>query len=339
LKKYPVMDLKTVAKKECNIDRTFDPSLQIKIIESSKRLRQEYNINEKNVCFNCSKKMQCKYFEKLPEKGERATPLDLQIVMSGLYSITSTDLPIQQLLTGETSTGHLTRDSDTTGFKYTDPVLARFSNRDWNSANILMEINLETFDDLLNHQGVSFKALVNAYIESQAASVEIVDSIKETPKEMTKEDLIVKLVEDLNMSKNRKEKRTLLAKYNKEVGIGFGEYRKINTKKIFDNEEEEVDNKRKPGSREKKGGFELSQKRVGDIEKYSKKQLTQKFSQKIDFKKQKAKALEGQQNLSLMMNEQTEDRSLVNIPGKDYKRGLYLATDKDEYRKAVGDKK
>jgi hypothetical protein len=346
LKKYPTNELKSIIKKECNIDRVDDEALQVNIIEASKRLRLEYHVNEKNVCFNCSKKTQCKFFEQVPDKKDKASPLDLALMLYGVYI--NTDIhkdiklkllenPIKEVLNNNALVENV---SKTSQFVINDPVLARFTNRDWNSANILMEINLETFDDLLNNEGVSFKALVNAYIESQAQEkVELIEEkLKaETKKEPTKEDLIVKLVEDLELCKNRKEKRILLAKFNKEVGFGLGEFKKINTKKVY--EEDVPTEQRRKESNKKENTKGMSSKRLENIEKYDKKLITQRFTQKIDFKKQKALALEGQQNLSLLMNKTEEDRTLVKVPGKDFKRGYHLSSDKKGYMKEIESKK
>ena len=111
------------------------------IINSSKQIRLLFNINEKNVCFKCSKKNICKFFEETPKKNT-ASPLDLQYVLHGMYLITNNrneDLSPKQI--GEEETLPL----KTTNFVSND-IINRISNKEWNSANRIMELNLETFD-------------------------------------------------------------------------------------------------------------------------------------------------------------------------------------------------
>lgn len=62
------------------------------------------------------------------------------------------------------------------------------------------------------------------------------------------------------------------------------------------------------------------------------------FSQKINMKNAKIKFLQGQQNLSLLINQSQSDnnrisnegeRSLVKVPGADYKRAVKYLEDKN----------
>jgi hypothetical protein len=274
--------------------------------------------------------MSCKFFEEVPKKSDISLE-NLQIVLYGMYINTlfkPTPDSIKQI--GEDSNS-----IEKNQFYVKDEILERYTNKEWNSANRLMELSLETFDDLLNHNGVAYKTLVNAFIENENnQKIEILGNKKEV-KEVSNEDRIIKLVEDLKMTKNRREKRVLLAKFNREVGFGFGEYKRINKNKFENEEPEEEKNKdektEKKINNNKYNTVVISQKKIENIEKFDNKLINQKFTQKIDFKKQKALALEGQQNLSLRLNQGSTERTIVAVPTVDYERGYELAEDKEAY--------
>jgi hypothetical protein len=137
------------------------------------------------------------------------------------------------------------------------------------------------------------------------------------------------------MAKNRKEKRILMAKFNREVGFGFGEYKKLGSRKLKDDEEDEekenIQKKEKTVNNNKYNTTVISLKKIENIQKFDNKLINEKFTQKINFKRQKALALEGQQNLSLRLNEGSTERTMVSVPTVDFQKGYELAKDKEAY--------
>ena len=83
---------------------------------------------------------------------------------------------------------------------------------------------------MINHNGIIYKTLLNLFIESKN-NIELtyknpndIEANKENKEEI---DPITKLMEDLKLCKNRKERKRLLAIYNKKVGFALGEHSKI----------------------------------------------------------------------------------------------------------------
>lgn len=271
LKKFPMNEIKTIAKLECQIEGIETLKDQETVIDSFKKLRKMYDIKEKSICMKCSKKSTCKFFEELPDKNSNPNLIDLQIVLTGVYN--------------NFNKNENNRNSE-------------IENRNWNSASIVTEILNETIEDLLNNNGVSYKTLVNALIESkkeeEEEKVEILNKQIDVRKER-EEDPVIVLIGQLKLCKNRREKKILLAKYNRSVGIPWGEKKKV-PKEHYD----------------------------------TPKQSTEKFSQKILYKKAKKRQLEGQQNLSLLMNQgEQSEKTFVKIPGSDYRKAIsYLPEDR-----------
>jgi hypothetical protein len=159
---------------------------------------------------------------------------------------------------------------------------------------------------------------------------------------LPEDDPMVILLNDLKNCKNRKEKRKLLAKYNKTVGFAFGEKRIISKK--YNNNYEKDDEDKNENYKEK---FEkniykenlkdknknnttvISRKTFERVSRLDNEKIVDKFSQKISLKNSKIKALQSQANLSLLLSNESENKStnFVNIPGKDYNKVVnYLSS-------------
>jgi hypothetical protein len=366
LRKFPMADLKAISRLECNIDNIPEEDRE-KVIDSSKRLRLLMKVNEKMTCFNCTKKDQCKFFELLPktkndDRSQSASIRDLQTVLHGMYSST---LPYKldngnknlHLLTNNADIMDLNNEEENSNitsasFDY-KKVVRRISNKDWNHANILMELMNETYEDLLYNNGIVLKTLINSYIESKKEEEEaqLLDNEADQKAKERENDPYVKLLRDLKTCSNRKDRRKLLARFNQAVGFGWGEFRKVVDKtKMYENTEEDknnADQARKKyyqieSSSHRNGPYRevgsiynnntyISAKNLENIEgtRNQKKLVTNHFSQKIDMKKAKFKTIQSQQNLSLLMNQSRDgnqvngsEKSYVKVPGAEYKKAM-----------------
>ena len=234
-----------------------------------------------------------------------------------------------------------------------DPILKRIPHKDWTSASILTEIINETIEDFLYNNGIAFRTLLNAYLESKKEEEQIQLLAKEKDLQLANEkDPVVKLLEELKKCKNRKDKRKLLAKYNKTSDFGWGEYFKINKKvdeyakeaeyaeKAESNEEKdkEILLKEKNKNSNNNNTLLITESRLKRIK--SVKNVaplkTLNFSQKITSKTAQKKFLESQQNMSLLANQARdenmiiEDRTNIKLPGKDMGRAIkYLNSDSE----------
>jgi len=231
----------------------------------------------------------------------------------------------------------------------TEKIIERIPVESWKSTNIIIQLLKDTLEDLINDNGIEYKTMINAFIENkekEKISALIKDeNIKESSRrEELKNDPIVKLIEKLENCKNRNERKRLLAEFNKNVGFGWGEYKKI--PKINENDfdlnyQDEFDEKNNSNNNSQKVYKQIadesksknsnnqntivySEKRIRKIYSDSKKAnfIGSKFTQKINVKNQKIKELENQKRLSLMLNDESTDRSYVKIPGLDYEKAL-----------------
>lgn len=253
-----------------------------------------------------------------------------------------------------------------------EKIIERIPVAIWKSTTIMTQLLKDTLEDLINDNGIVYKTMINAYIESkekEKLSALIKDeNIKETnQREEIKNDPIVALIGKLESCKNRIERKRLLAEFNKTVGFGWGEYRKIpkfeendfdkNYEDDLNNDNEDLNNNSDNNRNSKNGNnnekeiyrqiadenksknsnnyntIVFSEKKIKKI--YSDTQkvnlIGSKFTQKINVKNQKIKALENQKKLSLMLNDESADRTYVKIPGKDYDKAInYIGEDKEK---------
>lgn len=350
IKKFPIMDLKNIAKLECNNDMAKNEKENEVFIEASKNLRHMLNVDEKKTCFKCTKKNICKFFEKLPSRlvqGKEkkiGSILDLQTVLHGLYSNTHKKVAIKQL-----SNNELTEDPFDKTDKDSEAILKRINNKEWNSANVLMVMLNETLEDLMYNKGIELKTLINSVIETQKEDAEILskeeaDKLKLKSKES---DPYNQLITDLKHCKNRNEKRRLLARFNQQVGFGWGEYRKVINDKMADNNTEDENTKKnsmvaiKPPFREQGSIYNntayISESNIKNIigTQNQKKIANNHFSHKISMKNAKFKQIKGQENLSLLMNESregklSEEKTFVKVPGVEYTKAIEYLEEKGE---------
>jgi hypothetical protein len=365
IKKFPIMEVRSIAKLECNNDNARNEKENEAIIQASKNLRLMLKIDEKKICFKCSKKNTCKFFEKLPSslaeaKGKEqkiGSILDLQTVLHGFYLNTQKKVSHTLISNNEVTKNNMEK-SDIE----IETTLKRIGNKDWNSANLLMVLLNESLEDLMYNKGIELKTLINSVIESQKDEAELLskeeaDKLKLNSKES---DPYVKLLNDLKNCKNRGEKRRLLARFNKKVGFGWGEYRKVINDKMDDNNEEDEDKKknsmvtakapfREEGSIYNNTAF-ISQNNMKNIigTQNQKRLASSHFSQKINMKNAKFKQIKGQESLSLLMNESregkiSEEKTYVKIPGADYTKAIdYLnkkGQDSKEFINQVAEKR
>ena len=245
-------------------------------------------------------------------------------------------------------------------------IIERIPAAAWKSTTILAQLLKETLEDLINENGVVYKTMINAYIENkekEKISALIKDeSIKETNRRQEiKNDPIVLLIEKLESCNNRSERKRLLAQFNKTVGFGWGEYRKIpkfedndfdkNYEDDLNNEDADNNNNNDNSSNNSKEIYRqiadeskrknsnnyntivYNENKVKKIYSDSQKVnlIGSKFMQKINVKNQKYKALVNQKTLSLMLNDESADRTYVKIPGKDYEKAIsYIGEDNEE---------
>ncbi len=351
-------------------------------------------MKEKLTCFKCSKKNSCKFFEIVPQKkddGDRIASIrDLQIVLHGLYNNTlpykkDSGLNMKKLSSekkekekekekkkiiseankNQTNTNPVLDDTDP-NVAYLNKVLKRIPNKDWNSANILMELMNETIEDLVHNNGIVLKTLINSIIESKRdeEQTELLGKEADEKVKQKQNDPYVKLLEDIKECKNRREKRRLLARFNQQVGFGWGEYRTIINTKMYDNNEEDAKTKetdynvpapfREPGSIYTNQGY-ISEKNLRNIDgsRNQRKMVTEHFSQKVNMKNAQYKFITGQQNLSLLMNQSREntdllsdsnEKSYVKVPGAEYRKAVnylnYEDSEKvEDFKNFVDDKR
>lgn len=358
LKKFPDFDLKTITKIECSIDNISSDKEIEKIIWSSKKLRKFLKINEKSVCFNCSKKDKCKFFEMIPEEKDNASINDLQNVIHGFYTFTTPqNIEFNQKQIGSIDSG-LTPNNNEEIFinKTSDNSLInlnRIKNKQWNSLSTIMGVFKEITEDLIFNNGIMFKTILNAYLETKKEEEKIEILKIQQAKELEKKtDPIVKLVEELKNCKNRKEKRRLLAQFNKKVGFGLGEYRTIipdHNAESYDDSSNNTNSKFiKPrlNNSNHDNTTVIHGNQLNRIISYDKQNdlKLQNFSHKINYQNAKMKVLQSQQNFSLLTNSsynEKEDRTYVKVPGQEYKTAIkYLnnnSGDVDQFKQIVED--
>lgn len=105
----------------------------------------------------------------------------------------------------------------------------------------------ETLNDLVNDGGVIYRTMINSFIEIKSEknkSTLFLDKDKEiknlTKRDEIKNDPIVVLVEKIELCKNRKEKKKLLAEFNKNIGFSQEDvkiFNKKNEENFNENEE------------------------------------------------------------------------------------------------------
>lgn len=100
----------------------------------------------------------------------------------------------------------------------------RVSVHQWNSAIFILEGLCSSLEDLVFNNGMVYKVLLNAFIQSQNNPKKKGESTGERPEEI---DPVEKLMQDIKYCKNRRERKILLAKFNYKMGIAWGEHRKI----------------------------------------------------------------------------------------------------------------
>lgn len=246
-----------------------------------------------------------------------------------------------------------------------EKIMERIPAAIWKSSTIITQLLKDALEDLVYDNGIVYKTMVNAYIESkekEKISALIKDeNIKEqNRRDELKNDPIVSLLGKLETCKNRSERKRLLAQFNKTVGFGWGEYRKIPKfeESDFDNNFDDLENDNANDKSNKDNGTRNDKEIYRQIAEesrsknsnnyntivYSDKKLKKiysdsqrvgligsKFTQKINVKNQKMKALENQKRLSLMLNDESADRTYVKIPGKDYEKAInYIGGDNED---------
>ena len=120
-------------------------------------------------------------------------------------------------------------------------IIDRIPAKSWKSSSILPQLIKDTLEDLINDNGIVYKTMINSYIENKnkenISSLIKDNKIKELNiRDEIKNDPIVGLIEKLETCNNRREKKRLLAEFNKTVGFGWGEYRKFPKFNEFDGE-------------------------------------------------------------------------------------------------------
>jgi hypothetical protein len=358
IKKYPISELKNIARLECNIEGTEGYNLETKefytkaskkvkksthmskmnmdpdeteiIINSSKILRASLNVKEKLVCNGCSKKDKCPFFEK--EAAKKGTFVDLQVVLYGMYmgtQISSPNLSIQQdqiegVQNPEIDDSQIDENGKDTVTKSSKIYTPRkISNKDWTSANTIMELVNDSLEDMVNNNGIILRTLINSMIEAKKEEdeIEILSNLENENKQTTKEDPYQKLLQDLKECKNRRDKRRILAKFNKSVGFGWGEYSKVSNP-----EPENTPPPKDP--KNENHNLPTYDKTVKALE---------HFSQKINMKNAKYKQVKSQEKMSLLVNQNAsglieDSKSRVKVPGKLYKNALkYIEHDEEDY--------
>ncbi len=115
---------------------------------------------------------------------------------------------------------------------------------------IITQLLNETLDDLINDDGLVYKTMLSSFMENKSEknknilSYDIDKNIKIISKrDEIKNDPIVLLVEKIELCKNRREKKRLLAEFNKNIGFAQDDinvnFKKTNTNNNNDNQEEE----------------------------------------------------------------------------------------------------
>lgn len=238
----------------------------------------------------------------------------------------------------------------------TQKIIDRIPNSAWISSITITQVLLETLDDLINYNGIVYKTMINSFIENKdrekASQLVTNGDIKQNNKrDEIKNDPIVGLIENLEKCRNRKERKRLLVQFNRNVGFGWGEYRKFpkakNSAEDFDDDFKDNENNESTADSGntnseasktlKKLTYENANKNSNKYNTtvYNEKQLKRifsdshklpnagrKFTQPINIRNQKIKALENQRKISLLLQSETEDRTYVKIPGKDYQKSL-----------------
>lgn len=200
--------------------------------------------------------------------------------------------------------------------------------------------------------------MINSYIETNKISTtkKNKSNNKEIDTKIPNNQIIspvTYLIEKLENCKNRNERKRLLSEFNKNVGLAWGEYKKV-PKKIESNFDEDEINFTNDPEKEKRileremsikkiasdyskkssnnlNTMNLTEKKIRKIANDSEKlnNISKKFLHKINLKNQKTKALTNQKNLSLLLNDDSADRTYVKIPGKDYGKALKYLTESE----------
>ncbi len=251
-----------------------------------------------------------------------------------------------------------------------DKIIQRIPTEAWKSTSIITQVLKDTLEDIINDNGIVYKTMINAYIENKEKEkyMELIkdQNIKESNRrDEIINDPIYKLISSLETCRNRNERKRILAQFNKTVGFGWGEYKKIpkfeendfdkNYEDDLNNDDYRTENKGKDNKKEiirqiaeenkskntnNYNTIVYSEKKIKKI--YSDSQkfnlIGSKFQQQINVKNQKIKALVNQKKLSLMLNDQSEDRTNVFIPGKDYGKAVrYIEEINENSKEKIAD--
>lgn len=97
----------------------------------------------------------------------------------------------------------------------------------WNSALILIENVINSLDDLIYNNGIVYKILLNSFINSQSKTKSLTSNEMKVTKPT---EAIDDLLSNLKRCRNRREKKIILAQFNNQLGIAWGENKKIMSK-------------------------------------------------------------------------------------------------------------
>lgn len=370
IKSFPEKELISLFTMECPTpnNENFNTNNR-EIIEISKKLRRSVKINEKKICFNCSKKSFCKFYEK-EAKNDNIYDIslsELNIYLHLLNLIDKKDTVInidnednidnKSLIDHEDSQINevkLEKVSKKIKTKYEFNYIP--TEKQFYSAKIITDNIINILDDLLNQNGVYFKTLENSIINKRNISEEanhnthINQNTNLQLDNLNSNDDPRKLMKLYSEANNRKDKKIILAKYNqsmKNLPIQWGKYEKINiaaAKKINNEEEEDKvaikKNHNDPNSNSKnKDNVKyhnttiLGRKALERTSEIPDLFGVNKINKQININNQKNITFQREVNLSKIVS--SDDHSIVKIPGKEVKMALNYIKDNNPDKEEI----
>lgn len=344
------------------------------IISTSKKLRSCFKIEESKICFSCSKKMSCPSFEKVPkiDNPYEIYFSDVQYYLHHMYLIESNEDVI--LHKSDSMSQHQVKlIEEQTQENFGEIEVAEPSKEglkidlnfnftpktfQYDAAKRIADNIYYILDDIIYSQGAYVKSLENEYLKSKLMKTESTVSvsnsnINEIDDDFDRKniDLILsdgtelskiqedprKLISLFKKTKNQKEKRILLAKFNqamRRIPIEWGKHQKISSTTVSRNsvifEDIESDKQKKPEKRPINDGrtensvyqntTQFSKRAIERTSKSPELLSIGKLNKQVNKRNQEKITFENEVKINSLG--QSEEYSQVQIPGKEVKMAI-----------------
>eukprot|EP00347_Sterkiella_histriomuscorum_P017224 403350209 len=256
--RMPKNELKHLAKLECPVE--VKPSKGKKVSDmdimiASKRLREHLGVKEETTCAKCQQKNACPFRDQTASQvrprvingvvKKEASIRDLQNVLLGVYQRSMLQNQSLKQIEEDVTIENNPENSKQITIQQ-KPKLNDFDFTTYNSASIILSSLDYIYTDLVENNGLQFKIFMNDMLsegkkfnltpdENSTALAKRSENSLQKPDKNNELAEVETLMNQLELTKNRKEKRVLLAKFNQKQELIWGDKQSIKAIQVHGN--------------------------------------------------------------------------------------------------------